>query len=88
MTFRNAEEPCTVRFGTKTVIDKNLIGSPQTEFMSMKVFSFVRLSFDRFVMKTESCHVAQNGLELVILPSQPPAAGIRAVYSASKLGLN
>lgn len=28
------------------------------------------------------------GLELAILPSQPPAAGIRAVYSASKLGLN
>lgn len=56
--------------------------------MSMKIFSFVCLSFDMFVMKTETCHVAQNGLELAILPSQPPAAGIRAVYSVSKLGLN
>lgn len=28
------------------------------------------------------------GLELAIFPSQPPAAGIHAVYSAFKLGLN
>lgn len=55
--------------------------------MSMKVFSFVRLSFDMFVMVTGSCHVGQNGLELAILPAQPPAAGIRAVFRASKLGL-
>ena len=56
--------------------------------MSIKVFSFVCLSFDMFVMKTESYHVAQNGLELAILPAQPPAAGIRAMFSASKLGLS
>ena len=56
--------------------------------MSIKVFSFVHLSFDMFVMKTESCHVAQNGFELAILPDQPPAAGIHAMFSASKLGLS